>query len=330
VANPDAFQLLDARTGFPLATGTVRVTYDASGETATFDFPDLPGGRLGSGEYIAVLHTSGVDDTRGNSLAAEFRLPFTAGAPAATVVGRWVFYNDSASDGADPAAGPSDDSAVAANKQPLLPGHGPATLGNYTSYSRGINGVMIDMAGLPPATTPIAADFDLRLWNGVAFTPAPTPTQVAVRRGAGTGSADRVTLVFADNSVRNTWLKVTVLATARTGLAAADVFSFGNLVGDTGGAGPFTVDAGDGVRTRLYVGRKDAAALDRYDFNRDGRINAVDLVLVRNSQRRGLSLSSPPSIAAVTSTVASLTPAVPDTRPPMRRGRWITGIVLTG
>src|SRR5687768_14015394 len=42
--------------------------------------------------------------------------------PAATVVGRWVFYNNSAFDGNDPAANAADDAAVAPDKVAALPG----------------------------------------------------------------------------------------------------------------------------------------------------------------------------------------------------------------
>ena len=64
------------------------------------------------------------------------------------VVARHVFYNNSAFDGRNPAAGPSDDAAVASNLSPLLPGD-TATLDNVSGYTGGINGVMIDIADLP-------------------------------------------------------------------------------------------------------------------------------------------------------------------------------------
>ena len=66
----------------------------------------------------------------------------------ATVATRAVFYNNSAYDGNDPAAGAADDAAVAPDKSALLPGQA-ATFANVTSYTRGINGVMFDLAGVP-------------------------------------------------------------------------------------------------------------------------------------------------------------------------------------
>ena len=60
------------------------------------------------------------------------------------------------------------------------------------------------------------------------------PTRITVRPGAGQDGADRITLIWADNAIRNSWLQVTVLATDATGLAANDVFYFGNAVGESG------------------------------------------------------------------------------------------------
>lgn len=72
------------------------------------------------------------------------------------VAGRHAFYNRSAWDGNDPLANINDDNAIASDKAALLPG-GVATSANYTSYTRGINGIMVDLHGL--AGAPIASDF---------------------------------------------------------------------------------------------------------------------------------------------------------------------------
>lgn len=65
-------------------------------------------------------------------------------------------------DAGDPAATAADDGAIATDKSPLLPG-GTATLANYTSYSRGINGLLIDVMHLQQ--TPTVADFSFRIGN---------------------------------------------------------------------------------------------------------------------------------------------------------------------
>ncbi|MCK4275430.1 MAG: hypothetical protein KAX78_02885, partial [Phycisphaerae bacterium] len=56
---------------------------------------------------------------------------------SAEVLGRYVFYNNSALDGLDPAANAADDGAIATDKTALL-GGSTAAFANYTSYSRGI------------------------------------------------------------------------------------------------------------------------------------------------------------------------------------------------
>ncbi len=77
-------------------------------------------------------------------------------------VGRYVFYNNSRCDDNDPAANGRDDDAIAPDKVALLPGR-TASFANYTSYSRGINGVMVDIEDAPGV--PGAGDFRFRMGN---------------------------------------------------------------------------------------------------------------------------------------------------------------------
>jgi hypothetical protein len=115
-----------------------------------------------------------------------------------------------------------------------------------------------------------------------------------VRRGAGTGGADRITLTWPDGAISNRWLRVTVKATAATGLASPDVFYFGNLVGKAAGTGAGTIGT-----LGMRVGALDLAGVRRafsptaspdnpFDHNRDGRVNALDLLAVRNNLLRAL------------------------------------------
>ncbi len=81
--------------------------------------------------------------------------------PTTAVVDRNIFYNNSRWDAVTPAAGEADDQAIAISphqleihgqdphmgKTALLPGQ-MATFQNYTSYDRGINGIMVDVANL--------------------------------------------------------------------------------------------------------------------------------------------------------------------------------------
>ena len=212
------------------------------------------------------------------------------------VVARQVFYNRSAWDGNNAAANAADDNAIATDKFALLPG-GVATYANYTSYDKGLNGLMIDVWRL--AGTPTVDDFLFRVGNN--NTPygndpdspaddwpwAVAPTSITVRAGAGLDGSDRVTLIWADGAIRNRWLQVTVLATANTGLAAKDVFYFGNAVGESGNAtGDALVNATDeiGARNNPHSPLNPALRTDAYDFNRDKLVNATDQIIARNNR----------------------------------------------
>jgi hypothetical protein len=112
---------------------------------------------------------------------------------------------------------------------------------------------------------------------------------ISRRRGAGVNGSDRVTLTWADGAIKGKWLRVAVLPSDRTGIGAGDVFYFGNLVGETGnsatGAAVSPTDLGL-VRQALSAGASKPLT-SRFDFNRDGRVNAVDMSLVRSAMRNG-------------------------------------------
>ena len=204
---------------------------------------------------------------------------------------RHVFYNQSAWDGNSAAANAQDDAAIANEKQALLPGQ-TATFANYTSYSRGLNGLMIDVLNL--TGTPTADDFLFRVGNNNLpygsdphsaaddWAWAPAPASITVRPGAGVDCADRVTLVWADGVIGNRWLQVTLLATDNTGLADDDVFYFGNAVGESGNStADAVVNATDeiGVRNNPHGPFAPAPKDDVYDYNRDKLVNATDQII---------------------------------------------------
>lgn len=207
----------------------------------------------------------------------------------ARVVDRHIFYNGSTWDGANAAATAADDHAIAHDKSALLPGQS-ATFGNYTSYSKGINGIMVDIANLADPAGLRAADFEFRTGNSSTLADWSTleldPSQItiAVRSGEGTDGSDRVTILFPDRAVTKTWLEVSVRATAATGLAVPDVHYWGNAVADSGDSETNTVvDAKDalGVRANLRSPLRPAPIDDDYDYNRDRQVNVKDELLVR-------------------------------------------------
>ena len=249
---------------------------------------------------------------------------FKAGPAPLQIVGRHVFYNGSAFDGGDPGAGTSDDAAVATDKVPLLPGQGGGTFANITSYPRGINGVMIDFAGSPPLTAlaGLAGAATVKTGPGgdpATWAAAPAPSQIAIRPGAGVNGSTRVTLIWPDGAIKNTWLEVSIPAIPQAGLAEPDVFYFGNLVGENGDAGgvgaPRRVNALDLAAVKQKLNRP-APIDDPADVNRDGRVNALDLGLVKANLNRSLAELVVPIPAA------AIIPAQPSDRPPAPAGLW--------
>jgi len=194
-------------------------------------------------------------------------------------------YNQSAWDGNNAAANESDDSAIASDKQALLPGQ-TATFANYTSYSRGINGIMIDIVGL--AGTPTVDDFGFKVGNNndpTTWAQAPLPTSITVRKGAGIDGSDRITLIWANwpdpGSIAKKWLQITVQATLTTDLADPDVFYFGNAIGEVGDSATLTsVSAIDVILIQAnYNNRFNPAPLaNPYDLNRDKLVSSFDAV----------------------------------------------------
>jgi hypothetical protein len=217
----------------------------------------------------------------------------------ATVADRRLFYNESAYDGQSADAGPADDAAVAPDKLPLLPG-GTATFANYSSYSRGINGVMIDVAELPGVPTPAEFSFQVgnnnapQTWSALAIAPEIT------LRLLPTG-ATRITLTWPSGTVVGQWLRVALQPSLATGLGTADVFYFGSAVGETGNS-PFNavVNAADEIRIRVHPHSlaNPAPINSPFDLNRDRLVNATDQILARinaNNSFTALRLIAPPA-----------------------------------
>jgi ELWxxDGT repeat protein len=229
-----------------------------------------------------------------------------AGGPGfATIKGRYVFYNDSFFDGNDAGASATDDAAIATDKSALLPGQ-TATAANLTNFSKGINGVMIDIAGLTNPAALAKADFSFRAGTDGdprTWVVAPDPTQILVRPGAGVGGADRIEIIWPDNAIADQWLQITVNATANTALAGADVFYFGNLVGDSNGNGSVTV--ADVAMTKSLQSQDTTTIVSPVDFNRSGQITVADVAIAKAHQGHSLALlTAPPPTAAAPAAAA--------------------------
>lgn len=295
----------------PVAPASQAATRSSANYQITTETFDGGGGASSGGVYQMNSSLGGIGEiTSDASATTTVRSGFIGQLPS-FVVGRQIFYNQSVWDGNDATANVSDDAAIAPNKTALLPG-GLATFANYTSFSRGINGIMVDVTELSAA--PTAADFVFRVGNNqtpAGWAAGPTPS-VTVRYGAGVGGSDRITLIWPALAISKQWLQVTTLADLNTGLGASDIFYFGNAVGESGNiTADAKVTSADALRVLNNI-TATAAITSANDHNRDGRVASADRLVVLNNLsslqplvlldlRVGMSMSSGRGIAATQS-----------------------------
>ncbi len=278
------------------ATGPGAVSFSANGTNsakstvATF---------TQGGVYVFLVT---IRDTGGLTITSSVTVTVSA-----TVLGRYVIYNGSKFDSS------TDSAAIATDKSALLPG-ATATFSNVTSYEKGVNGIIIDVKNLAYPNALSAADFTFRVGDEddvSAWATAPTPKSISVEKGAGVNGSYRITIVWADGAIKNQWLHVILKATTNTGLASADAFYFGNLVGESGD--DLAISAADESAARTNrTGFSAAAIANRYDFNRDGKVNATDELIARNNLGEALTTfvaptTSAPTAVATTSSALSAT-----------------------
>ena len=231
--------------------------------------------------------------------------------PPPRVVGRHVFYNNSVFDGRDVESNAADDNAIAPDKVALLPGQAGG-FSNVTSYSRGLNGIMVDVAHLPATREITAENFTFFSSKGDgAWTESVAAACITVRRGAGVDGSARVTVKWGDARIINRWLRVTFAPWPLIDVAPInhDVFYFGNLRGESGDpVGPtddqMTVTATDQFNTRLAMYRRGAPITNHYDFDRDGLVNVLDYAIAGRARGQFIHLmTAPPPPAAATMSV---------------------------
>ncbi len=235
------------------------------------------------------------------------------------VAGRHIFYNDTSYDGHTPGADAQDDGAIDPGKTALLPGQ-TATAANFITFGRydaatgltsgGVTGIMVDVTGLANPAGIDAADFAFAYgndntpsgWTSIAA------AEIAVRKGAGVGGSDRITLIWAEDAIpaRN-WLQVTVKATADTGLAADDVFYFGAAIGDADEN--FVVDFNDVFAIHQSAFQSASDISDPLDIDRNAVVDYNDLFVAYEHafQLPSLAPLAPPAAAAVFAAAAVAT-----------------------
>jgi hypothetical protein len=301
----------DHRTsGYVLLYGTSSGEYEFSEDMGNVTEATVTGLISGQTYYFAVYAYGG------DSLQSELSNEVAYKPEETGVVSRLTFYNNSAWDGFTPEASALDDEAVAVDKTALLPGD-VANFSNYTSYTRGLNGIMVDISAVGGELD--STDFLFKTGNNNAastWLTAPAPSTIWTRPGAGVGGSTRITLIWPDNAIQNTWLEVTVLATAKTGLQEPDVFYFGNAIGEAGNS---TLNASVTSADALLVlnGLKPVAGsiTDPLDFNRDKRVTSADALITLNNLAVGpaaLHLIEPGATATSTDYAPAERPGVID------------------
>ncbi|HVT82575.1 MAG TPA: hypothetical protein VHM90_18180, partial [Phycisphaerae bacterium] len=223
-----------------------------------------------------------------------------------------LFYRNSSFDS------PSDN-AIAPDKSPLLPGQ-TATFANYSSYSLGINGIMLDYAG--PAINFFATDFVFNVGNNstpASWIGASAPVSVTVRPGAGVGGSTRIEIAWIDATIQQQWLQITFKggAGATSGLDASDVFYFGNAIAESGNSPTDTkVDAIDQLAPRAGA-TTGALITNPLDYDRDGIVGSQDEVIARNcftyfiNQLQLITPPGPPPAPPAAAALPILAPAQP-------------------
>jgi hypothetical protein len=206
-----------------------------------------------------------------------------------------MFYNQSFYDGnkvaidAAPVAGANndDDDAIDPSRSPLQPGDGQAQIGNWTSHTAGVNGLIFDIKDA--ADTIEAGDFTFvnQGRTGTLNNPV-APSGFLVRAGQGVGGSDRVVITFADGTVIDAWLQCTI--GTGFGLESADVCYWGSARGetDTPGAGSLFVSVTDtlGVRDHQKPFPTNRPTVDEpYDVDKSGLTSVTDTLFVRDNQK---------------------------------------------
>jgi hypothetical protein len=170
--------------------------------------------------------------------------------------------------------------------------HETSSFANVSSYSRGINGIMVDLADLPEGVELTADDFQFRVGNNnspESWAAAPAPTAITIRGGAGEGGSDRVTITWANGAIKNTWLEVIVAGNdsaggfnTNTGLAKSHIFYLGNKIADSGtspSADSFETTSTDAAQVFAAIG-PGRPITDLRDYNRDGKVTSTDAAIV--------------------------------------------------
>ncbi|MCY2976795.1 MAG: hypothetical protein NTW52_19230 [Planctomycetota bacterium] len=166
-----------------------------------------------------------------------------------------------------------------------------------TNYSRGLNGIVIDLVGTSNLSGIAASSFQFDWWSdftGVTpnFLPITPIVTVSSFQGGGVGGSDRVKLVFADQVIQNAWLRITVIANSNTGLVANDTCYFGNARFDVTPTASFPTQVGINVLDTNIVRARNGTDPNNisniFDVDKSGAVNVLDT----NATRAGNGVNS--------------------------------------
>ncbi len=245
--------------------------------------------RNGDGTWTWSLATTGAVPTQnvtitatdedGGSSSVSFSI-----AALVTVTNRKVFYNGS---GFESTGGV--DGALDTGKQLLKASTATQTtsFANVINYSRGINGIVLDVAGLAASSLTVD-DFTFRMsaqgasgtQNPSSWVSAPAPTAIDVTATAGQPS--RVRLEWADGVIINRWLQIIVKANANTGLIERDVYYLGHALGEVNGVAPYRLTSADLSGVQGSISTAIVSITDMRDVNKDRRITSADLSFLQS------------------------------------------------
>ncbi|MBX3420857.1 MAG: hypothetical protein KF752_04795 [Pirellulaceae bacterium] len=265
--------------GQPNATLAEILGGTGNGHTATFTIvPSGTGYRLaldrdmdGYLDYQEILNCSDPNDPTSFGIS-----------PCTEVVGGFVVHNGWTGSG----------SAIDAVKTLHRATGTPTILGmnHLTNTATGLNGIGFDIAGLAIPGALSSADFTFQVSPQGAFnqgtnppphwTIAPAPSSIVVTQG----SPDQVTISWTDNAIVNRWLRITVHATANTGLQHDEVFYVGHLLGETTGPedGIYTVSFTDITQIRSQLSQVVASS-HNLDIDKNGLVSFADITAMRSN-----------------------------------------------
>jgi hypothetical protein len=212
--------------------------------------------------------------------------------PSAQIVAQYVYHAGSSFDQ------PGNlQNALDTGKQLAKEGTAPQLLGmnNLINTTRGINGLVFDIANVPGTLT--TADFEFQMSPQFTFDQVLNPPSGWVAAPAPIvpptltpGAPSRVVIQWTNNAIANRWLRVTVKANANTGLAASEVYYIGHLLGETtGGDGSvFSISFGSDLIPIRAALAQNVDASSTVDIDKNELIQVADIIAMRTNTAKQL------------------------------------------